>query len=65
MDRPQYTQELKGIPYGNKYIIKGANHMEVLDMSKSTLNGQPNDGTYDTFSIIFDRQPGDWFRTSK
>ena len=60
---PQYTQELKGIPADNKYIIEGANHMEVLDMSKSTLNGKPNDGTKDTFKDIFDRN--DWFKTVK
>ena len=60
---PQYTQELQGILEGNKYKIEGANHMEVLDMSQSTLYGVPNDGTYKTLTDIFNRT--DWFDTPK
>jgi hypothetical protein len=60
---PQYTQELQGITWNNRYKILGANHMEVLDMSNSTLNGQPNDGTRLRLSEIFDRDPSDWFYT--
>ena len=60
---PKYTQELQDIPSGNKYQITGANHMELLDMSNSTLNGVPNDATYEVFEQIFDRQLGDFFRT--
>jgi len=62
---PQYTQELQSIVSGNKYKISGANHIEVRDMSNSTLNGVPNDDTKLKFNQIFDRQQGDFFRTAK
>jgi len=60
---PQYTQELQSIPTGNRYRIDGANHMEVLDMSNSTLNGVRVDGTKNTLDLIFNRQTGDFFHT--
>ncbi len=60
---PQYTQELQGIPEGNRYKVEGANHLEVRDMSNSKLNGQPNDGTYQRFDEIFGRD--DWFKIEK
>jgi hypothetical protein len=34
---PQYTQELQGIPPGNRYKIEGANHKEVFDISNSSV----------------------------
>lgn len=58
---PQYTQELQGIPEGDRYKVEGANHIEVRDMSNSKLNGQSNDGTKKVFNQIFGRD--DWFKT--
>lgn len=58
---PQYTQELQGLDPDNRYRILGANHLELLDMSSSTLNGQPNDGTLNTFIDIYNRD--DFFET--
>jgi hypothetical protein len=43
---PQYTQELKtSVDPNFRYHIKGANYVEVRDMSNSYLNGQLNDAT--------------------
>jgi hypothetical protein len=59
---PQYVQDFKTSPDPNfKYHIKGANHIEVRNMSKSKLNGQLNDDTKKTFNLIFDRTG--WFYT--
>ncbi len=60
---PQYTQELQGISSQNKYYVPGANHLEVRNMSNSTLNGQPNDATKARFNEIFNRS--DWFNTPR
>lgn len=64
---PIYSQELQGVTAssGNRYYIVGANHVEVRDMSNSTLNGAQNDGTKLKFNQIFDRYPGDFFRTER
>lgn len=56
---PQYTQELQGIPNGNKYKVNGANHLEVRNM---TTDGNGVDETRDVFNLIFDRS--DWFSTN-
>jgi len=56
---PQYTQELQGIPWGNRYKVNGANHLEVRNMSAGSV-----DETKDVFDDIFDRIPGDFFRTN-
>ncbi len=63
---PKYTQVMKNnsTPNGT-YRILGANHMEVLDMSNSTLNGMPNDGTRQRLNEIFSRPTYDWFYTPK
>ncbi|MDC9721500.1 MAG: hypothetical protein PSN34_01840 [Urechidicola sp.] len=55
---PQYTQELQGIPSGNRYKVSGANHLEVRNMS----NSPQGDVTKERFDDIFDR--GDWFHTN-
>jgi hypothetical protein len=61
---PQYTQELKtSVDPNFRYHIKGANHVEVRDMSNSYLNGQLNDATRARFNEIFNRTG--WFYTSK
>ena len=54
---PIYSQELQGVTAssGNRYYIEGANHVEVRDMSNSTLNGVPNDATQDRFNKIFNK----------
>jgi len=61
---PQYTQVIENntTPNGT-YRILGANHMEVLDMSNSYVNGQLNDGTRQRFNEIFNRDTNDWFNT--
>ncbi len=58
---PQYTQELQGIPFGNRYKVEGANHIEVRNM---TTDGNGVDETYEEFIKIFNRIPGDFFRTN-
>jgi len=58
---PQYTQELQGIPFGNRYKVEGANHIEVRNM---TTDGNVVDETYEEFIKIFNRIPGDFFRTN-
>jgi len=63
---PTYTQELKGVPSGNRYVVDHANHMEVLNMKNSRKNGVLNDGTRNTLNAIFNRnQNNDWFYTPK
>lgn len=56
---PQYTQELQGIPFGNRYKVNGANHLEVRNM---TADGNGVDETKDQFDLIFGRE--DWFGTN-
>jgi pimeloyl-ACP methyl ester carboxylesterase len=58
---PQYTQELQGIVPGNRYNILGANHLELLDMSNSKVNGVLVDGTKDKLNEIYNRS--DFFQT--
>lgn len=58
---PKHTQVLNNIPAGNIYRVYGANHLEIRNMSQSTLNGQPNDAMGNTFRQILNR--GDWFNT--
>ena len=58
---PQYTQQLQGIPVGNRYKIEGANHIEVGNMS----NSSQGDKTRDIFNEIFSRQDRDFFHTAK
>ncbi len=64
-EKMSYTQELQGIPQGNRYQINGGNHTEVRNMSQSTqeVNGQtvPNDATKLRFREIFNRPSNDWF----
>ena len=55
---PQYTQELQGIPFGNRYKVNGANHLEVRNM---TTDGNNVDETAIEFRRIFNRK--DWFKT--
>lgn len=62
---PQYTQIMLDNPTpDNTYHIVGANHVEVRNMSNSTLNGQPNDATRARFNEIFNRPEDDFFYTS-
>jgi triacylglycerol esterase/lipase EstA (alpha/beta hydrolase family) len=58
---PQYTQELQGIPFGNRYKVEGANHIEVRNM---TTDGNNVDETKDVFNLIFSRPFPDFFRTN-
>ena len=58
---PQYTQELQDIPFGNRYKVNGANHLEVRNM---TTDGNGVDETAVEFRRIFNRIPGDFFRTN-
>lgn len=44
--------------------IQASNHLELLDMSNSTLNGQPNDGTKTELDLIFNRPSYDFFYTT-
>jgi len=57
---PDYTQKLKGLPSGNYYTVNGANHVEVRNMSNSSLG----DNTFNEFEKIWKRRPGDFFQTS-
>tara|TARA_B110000037_G_C17100740_1_gene497856 strand:- start:67 stop:1401 length:1335 start_codon:yes stop_codon:yes gene_type:complete len=57
---PQYTQELQGILPENRYKVEGANHLEVRNMS----NSPQGDVTKERFDDIFNRIPGDFFRTN-
>jgi hypothetical protein len=61
---PSYSQDIASLPASNRYYIRGANHIEVLNMSNSKLNGQPNDATKDQFNDVFDNRT-DIFRTDK
>jgi hypothetical protein len=56
---PQYTQELQGIPFDNRYKVNGANHLEVRNMS----NSPQGDVTKERFDDIFNRPSSDWFHT--
>ena len=50
---PSYSQDIASLPASNRYFIQGANHIEVLNMSNSKLNGQSNDATKREFDNIF------------
>ncbi|MCH7410818.1 hypothetical protein MM239_15530 [Belliella sp. DSM 111904] len=50
---PSYSQDLSFIPSSNRYYINGANHIELLNMSNSRLNGSPNDATKAEFERAF------------
>ena len=59
---PSYSQDISSLPASNRYFIQGANHIEVLNMSNSKLNGQPNDATRARLNEVF-RDRGDIFLT--
>jgi len=60
---PKYTQIIPGLPEGNVYEIKNANHIEVRNMSHKGISG---DNTKIKFDEIWrDRNPGDFFLTPK
>ncbi|MGM0946325.1 MAG: hypothetical protein ACQEW9_14165 [Bacteroidota bacterium] len=59
---PSYSQDIASLPASNRYFIRGANHIEVLNMSNSKLNGQPNDATRDQLNGVF-RDRTDIFQT--
>jgi|GEM_PF-6246581 len=60
---PKYTQIIPGLPEGNVYEIKNANHIEVRNMSHKGISG---DNTRKKFNEIWDREyPNDFFRTPK
>ncbi|MGY6521326.1 MAG: esterase/lipase family protein [Mongoliitalea sp.] len=61
---PSYSQDIASLPASNRYFIQGANHIEVLNMSNSKLNGQPNDATKREFNRVFDER-NDIFRTAR
>ncbi|MFN3802836.1 hypothetical protein [Belliella pelovolcani] len=50
---PSYSQDMPSLPASNRYYINGANHIEVLNMSNSRLNGSPNDATKAEFDNVF------------
>lgn len=50
---PSYSQDIASLPASNRYFINGANHIELLNMSNSSLNGAPNDATRGRFTEIF------------
>jgi hypothetical protein len=51
---PSYSQDIASLPASNRYFINGANHIELLNMSNSSLNGVPNDATKNQFTGIFE-----------
>ncbi len=59
---PSYSQDIASLPASNRYFIQGANHIEVLNMSRSRQNGQPNDATRARLNEVF-RDRGDIFQT--
>jgi pimeloyl-ACP methyl ester carboxylesterase len=50
---PSYSQDIASLPASNRYFINGANHIELLNMSNSSLNGVPNDATKVEFDNVF------------
>ena len=58
----EYTQKLQGIPPGNIYRIQNANHISLLNLSYKGVEG---DNTKIQFNLIWDRNPGDFFRTDE
>jgi hypothetical protein len=50
---PSYSQDRTSLPASNRYFINGANHIEVLNMSGSRLNGAPNDASRSGFDEVF------------
>lgn len=61
---PSYSQDIASLPSSNRYYIRGANHIEVLNMSNSRQNGQPNDATKTQFNNIFEFRT-DIFQTAR
>ena len=61
---PSYSQDLASLPPSNRYFINGANHIEVLNMSNSKLNGIKNDATKGRLDEIF-RDRTDIFFTAR
>jgi hypothetical protein len=59
---PSYSQDIASLAASNRYFIQGANHIEVLNMSRSRQNGQPNDATRARLNEVF-RDRGDIFQT--
>jgi hypothetical protein len=59
---PSYSQDRTSLPASNRYFINGANHIEVLNMSGSRLNGAPNDASKARFDDVFETRV-DIFRT--
>jgi len=58
---PKYTQIIPGLPEGNVYEIKNANHIEVRNMSHK---GESGDNTKIKMREIWNRQPSsDFFNT--
>ncbi len=60
---PKYTQIIPGLPEGNVYEIKNANHIEVRNMSHKGISGDNTKIKLD--EIWRDRNPGDFFLTPK
>jgi hypothetical protein len=50
---PSYSQDIAALPASNRYFVNGANHIEVLNMSNSKVNGVPNDATRVRFNEVF------------
>jgi len=57
---PKYTQIIPGLPEGNVYEIKNANHIEVRNMSHKGING---DNTRKEFDKIWKRPTYYFFYT--
>lgn len=50
---PSYSQDIVSLPASNRYFITGANHIELLKMSNSSLNGVQNDATRRELNNVF------------
>jgi hypothetical protein len=61
---PSYSQDRTSLPASNRYFINGANHIEVLNMSGSRLNGAPNDASKAEFDLVFGNR-SDIFNTPR
>lgn len=59
---PSCSQDIASLPASNRYFIQGANHIEVLNMSNSKLNGVKNDATREQLNNVF-RVRTDIFQT--
>jgi hypothetical protein len=62
---PSYSQDLASLPPSNRYFINGANHIEVLNMSNSKLNGIKNDATKVEFDRVFNDRNDIFFTARK